>query len=140
MVRKVFCSRGFSRAGCWATHLTVAPLSDLLTGNINLDIDVQVRALLWDMMLFSSFNKEGLESSCVWPVWISWSPMYHFIFAGGFPPVVIHSSSKSSPADATTSWCPLNEDVSPTLWMTIVSGFSDIVYKKTSILIFEQFR
>ena len=124
MVRNVFCSNGFCKAGCSAMHLTVAPLSDLLTGNNNLEMDVQVRVLWAGELTYPLGNVDGLMSSWVCPVWISWFPAYQLNFAGGFPPVVIHSSSKSSPAEATTSWRPFSVDVAPTFWMTIVSGFS----------------
>ena len=63
MVRNVFCSNGFCKAGCSAMHLTVAPLSDLLTGNNNLEMDVQVRVLRAGELMYPLGNVDGLMSS-----------------------------------------------------------------------------
>ena len=44
-------------------HLTVAPLSDLLTGNNNLEMDVQVRVLRAGELMYPLGNVDGLMSS-----------------------------------------------------------------------------
>ena len=68
----------------------VVPSSVLDTGKMSLEIEVQV--LIAD--------PPGLEFSCVCPERISWSLAYHLKVGGGFPPVAMHSISKSSPAEA----------------------------------------
>ena len=72
----------------------MALLSALLTGRVNLEIEVQVRAL--DSSTMSAVVLP-LEFSWRWPVWISCSPRNHLSLAGGLAPIVMHSSSRSSP-------------------------------------------
>lgn len=104
------------RAGCSASHRTVAPLSSLLTGNTNLDKEIQVRAF-----------SVGLLFSWLCPEAISSLPMYHFSLAGGLAPVAMHSSSRSSPAAAVISTGLAS---SPTRWMTTLLGGSEMKNEK----------
>ena len=94
-------------AGCSASQRIVAPSSALETGNISLEIEVHVLAFF-----------PGLEFSWVCPDLISMSSAYHRRVGEGFPPVAMHSISKSSPAEAM-----MLSALSPTLWITILSGF-----------------
>jgi hypothetical protein len=102
---------GSINAGWTASHRMVAPLSSLLTGNTNLESEIQVRAF-----------SVGLLFSWLWPDAISSLPMNHFSLAGGLAPVAMHSSSRSSPAAAVIS---MGLASSPTRWMTTLLGGSE---------------
>ena len=109
IVRNFLALNGSCKAGCSASQRIVVPSSDFDTGKMSLDMEVQV--LMAD--------PPGREFSWVCPERISWSLAYHLKVGGGFPPVAMHSISKSSPAEAMM-WSA----VSPTRWITISSGFS----------------
>ena len=112
IVRNFLADRGSCSAGCSALHRMVVPSSDFETGRTNREIDVHVLTVF----------PEGLEFSWVCPERISRSSMYHLRVGGGFPPVAMHSISKSSPAEAVM-WSAAS--LSPTLWITILLGFSE---------------
>lgn len=108
IVRCFRAERGSCRAGCSASQRMMAPSSALDTGNISREMEVHVLAFF-----------PGLVFSWVCPDLISWSSAYQRSVGGGLPPVAIHSISRSSPAEAM-----MLSALSPTRWITILSGFS----------------